>query len=98
VAGYAGGAQGKPAVGASDAITAAPWSDHDPYTDAALLDPWLGYKQLRDALRDVLRRPLTPRALRPVRDEVTAEVERLVEKLVAQAASTPRPTWRITFR
>jgi hypothetical protein len=63
VAGYAGGAQGKPAVGASDAITAAPWSDHDPYTDAALLDPWLGYKQLRDALRDVLRRPLTPRAL-----------------------------------
>ena len=86
MAGYAGGAQGKPAVGASDAITAAPWSDHDPYTDAALLDPWLGYKQLRDALRDVLRRPLTPRALRPVRDEVTAEAERLVEKLVAQGS------------
>ncbi len=73
-------------MGASDAITAAPWSDHDPYTDAALLDPWLGYKQLRDALRDVLRRPLTARALRPVRDEVTVEVERLVEKLVAQGS------------
>jgi cytochrome P450 len=51
-----------------------------------LLDPWLGYKQLRDALRDVLRRPLTPRAPRPVRDEVTAEAERLVEKLVAQGS------------
>jgi hypothetical protein len=33
----------------SDVIGAAPWSDHDPYTDEALLDPWPGYKQLRDA-------------------------------------------------
>ena len=37
-----------------------------------------------DALRDVLVRPLTPRALRPVRDEITAEAEAVVEKLVAQ--------------
>ena len=130
----------------SDVIGAAPWSDHDPYTDEALLDPWPGYKQLRDAgpavwlpkyemfaltrydsvrraledwesfpsrngvmmndrmnqvlrgntlcsdgaehdaLRDVLRRPLTPRALRPVRDEITAEAEHVVEKLVAQGS------------
>jgi len=28
---------------------AAVWSDYDPYTDAALLDPWPGYKKLRDA-------------------------------------------------
>jgi cytochrome P450 len=125
-------------------IGAVPWSDHDPYTDEALLDPWPGYKQLRDAgpavwlpkykmfaltrydsvrralqdwesfpsrngvmmndqmnrvlrgntlcsdgadhdaLRDVLVRPLTPRALRPVRDEITAEAESVVAKLVAQ--------------
>jgi len=138
------GAKATAAVAASDVIGAAPWSDHDPYTDEALLDPWPGYKQLRDtgpavwlpkyemfalarydsvrraledwesfpsrngvmmndrmnqvlrgntlcsdgaehdALRDVLRRPLTPRALRPVRDEITAEAEGLVEKLVAQ--------------
>jgi cytochrome P450 len=123
-------------------IRAVPWSDHDPYTDEALLDPWPGYKQLRDAgpavwlpkyemfaltrydsvrralqdwesfrshngvmmndqmnqvlrgntlcsdgadhdaLRNVLVRPLTPRALRPVRGEITAEAERVVEKLV----------------
>ena len=122
----------------------APWSHHDPYTDEALLDPWPGYKQLRDAgpavwlpkyemfaltryasvrraledwesfpssygvmmndrmnqvlrgntlcsdgadhdaLRDVLVRPLTPRALRPVRDEIRAEAEAVVEKLVGQ--------------
>jgi cytochrome P450 len=37
------------AVAASDVIGAAPWSDHDPYTDKALLDPWPGYRQLRDA-------------------------------------------------
>jgi cytochrome P450 len=133
-------------VAARAVIGAAPWSDHDPYTDAALLDPWPGYKQLRDAgpavwlpkyemfaltrydsvrraledwesfpsrngvmmndrmnqvlrgntlcsdgaehdaLRDVLRRPLTPRALRPVRDEITAEAEQLVEKLVARGS------------
>jgi cytochrome P450 len=33
----------------SEMITAAPRSDYDPYTDDALLDPWLGYKRLRDA-------------------------------------------------
>jgi cytochrome P450 len=27
----------------------APESDYDPYTDAALLDPWPGYRRLRDA-------------------------------------------------
>jgi cytochrome P450 len=127
-------------------IGAAPWSVHDPYTDEALLDPWPGYRQLRDAgpavwlakyemfaltrydsvrraledgdsfvsrngvmmndrmnqvlrgntlcsdgaehdaLRDVLGRPLTPRALRPVRDEITAEAEHVVERLVAQGS------------
>jgi cytochrome P450 len=36
-------------MGASDVIRVAPWSDHDPYTDEALLNPWPGYKQLRDA-------------------------------------------------
>ena len=36
-------------MGASDVIRAARWSDHDPYTDEALLNPWPGYKQLRDA-------------------------------------------------
>ena len=35
-----------------------------------------------DALRNVLVRPLTPRALRSVRQEITAEAERVVEKLV----------------
>jgi cytochrome P450 len=30
-------------------IRAVPWSDHDPYTDEALLDKWPGYGQLRDA-------------------------------------------------
>jgi len=37
-----------------------------------------------DALRDVLVRPLTPRALRPVRDEIRAEAEAVVEKLVGK--------------
>ena len=36
-------------MGRSKVIRAAPWSDHDPYTDEALLNPWPGYKQLRDA-------------------------------------------------
>jgi hypothetical protein len=36
-------------MGASDVIRVAPRSDHDPYTDEALLNPWPGYKQLRDA-------------------------------------------------
>ena len=131
-----------PLTGAGDVIGAAPWSDHDPYADAALLDPWPGYKKLRDAgpavwlpkygmfaltrydsvrralqdwesfpsrngvmmndrmnqvlrgntlcsdgahhdmLRDVLVRPLTPRALRAVRQEITAEAEDVVQKLV----------------
>jgi cytochrome P450 len=130
----------------SDVIGAAPWSDHDPYTDEALLDPWPGYKQLRDAgpavwlskydmfaltrydsvrralqdwesfpsrngvmmndqmnqvlrgntlcsdgadhdaLRDVLVRPLTPRALRPVRDEITAQAESVVAKQLNNAS------------
>jgi cytochrome P450 len=35
-----------------------------------------------DALRNVRVRPLTPRALRPVREEITAEAESVVEKLV----------------
>lgn len=44
------GAGGRGArMGTSDVIGAAPWSDHDPYTDEALLDQWLGYQQLRDA-------------------------------------------------
>ncbi len=123
---------------------AAVCSDYDPYTDGALLDPWPGYKKLRDAgpavwltkykllaltrydsvrralmdwesfssrngvmmndqmnqvlrgntlcsdgadhdaLRDVLVRPLTPRALRPVKEQITAEAETLVDKLAAQ--------------
>jgi cytochrome P450 len=135
-----------PAIGASDMIGAAPWSDHDPYADEALLHPWPGYQHLRDAgpavwlpryqmfaltrydsvrraledwesfpsrngvmmndrmnqvlrgntlcsdgpdhhaLRDVLRRPLTPRALRPVREEITAEAEGVAEKLVARGS------------
>jgi hypothetical protein len=49
VNGNGGRAQGKPGVGTRDLIGAALWSDHDPYTDEALLDPWPGYKQLRDA-------------------------------------------------
>ena len=127
----------------SETISATPWSDYDPYTDEALLDPWLGYKRLRDAgpavwltkyqmfaltryeavrralldwecfpsrngvmmndqmnqvlrgntlcsdgadhdaLRDVLVRPLTPRALRPLREEITAEAESVVVRCAA---------------
>ena len=140
------GRQGRrrPATGTSEVIGAAPWSDHDPYADAALLDPWPGYRKLRDGgpavwlpqyemfalsrydsvrralqdwesfpsrygvmmndrmnrvlrgntlcsdgahhdkLRDVLVRPLTPRALRAVRPEITAEAEDVVQKLVAR--------------
>src|SRR5258707_3873550 len=134
------------AAAASDVIGAAPWSDHDPYTDEALLDPWPGYKQLRDAgpavwlpkyemfaltrydsvrraledgdsfvsrngvmmndrmnqvlrgntlcsdgaehdaLRDVLGRPLTPRPLRAVRNEISAEAELVAERLVMQGS------------
>ena len=131
---------------ASEVISAAPSSDYDPYTDEALLSPWLGYKRLRDAgaavwltrykmfaltrydavrralldwecfgsrhgvmmndhmnrvlrgntlcsdgadhdaLRDVLRRPLTPRALRPLHDEISAQAESVAERLVANGA------------
>jgi cytochrome P450 len=39
-----------------------------------------------DALRDVLRRPLTPRALRPVREQITAEAEHVVDTLVARGS------------
>jgi cytochrome P450 len=130
-------------MGANEAISTAPWSGYDPYTDEALRDPWLGYKRLRDAgpavwltqyemfaltrydsvrrklldwetfpsrhgvmmndqmnvvlrsntlcsdgadhdaLRDVLVRPLTPGARRPLREEITAEAEGVAEKLVA---------------
>ncbi|HEV7419169.1 MAG TPA: hypothetical protein VGO30_04920 [Mycobacterium sp.] len=45
----AAGVEVSPRMGASDVIGAAPWSDHGPYTDEALLDPWSGYKQLHDA-------------------------------------------------
>jgi cytochrome P450 len=131
-------------MGASEISSATPWSDYDPYTNKALLDPWLGYKRLRDAgpavwlrkyqmfaltrygavrralldwecfpsrngvmmndqmnrmlrgntlcsdgadhdaLRDVLVRPLTPRALRPLREEISAEAEGIVQKLVVK--------------
>jgi cytochrome P450 len=137
---------GSSAIGASDVIGSAPWSDHDPYTDEALLDPWPGYQHLRDAgpavwlpkyemfaltryasvrraledwesfpsrngvmmndrmnqvlrgntlcsdgpdhhaLREVLRRPLTPRALRAVREEITAEAEGVVNKLITRGS------------
>src|SRR5271169_3076364 len=140
---------GGPCVGAVrkwDPIMASTQSDYDPYTDVALLDPWPGYKKLRDAgpavwlakyqmfaltrydsvrraltdwesfpsrngvmmndrmnqvlrgntlcsdgpdhhvLRDVLRRPLTPRALRSVREQITAEAESVVDKLVARGS------------
>jgi len=39
-----------------------------------------------DVLRDVLVRPLTPGALRPLRDEINAEADVLVEKLVSKGA------------
>lgn len=128
----------------SNVIDSAPWSDYDPYSDAALLDPWPGYRELRDAgpavwlpkyemfalaryesvrraledwetfpsgygvmmndemnqvlrgntlctdgpehsaLRDVLIRPLTPRALRDAREQITAEAESVVDRMVAQ--------------
>ena len=131
---------------ASEIVNAAPWSDYDPYADEALLDPWPGYKRLRDAgpavwltryemfaltrydsvrralqdwecfpsrygvmmndrmnqvlrgntlcsdgadhdaLRDVLVRPLTPRELRPLREQITSEAESVVEKLVTRGA------------
>jgi cytochrome P450 len=126
------------------ASSAVPCSDYDPYTDEALLNPWPGYKRLRDAgpavwlpkyrmfaltrydsvrralmewesfqsrhgvmmndqmnqvlrgntlcsdgadhdaLRNVLVRPLTPRALRSVRELITAEADKLVDALVAK--------------
>jgi cytochrome P450 len=125
-------------------FSAAAWSNYDPYTDAALLDPWPGYKELRDAgpavwltkyemfaltrydsvrraltdwesfpshdgvmmndqmndvlrgntlcsdgaqhdaLRKVLMRPLTPRALRPVKEQITREAETLADRLAAE--------------
>jgi cytochrome P450 len=145
-AGRDGGGAGLTPMGSSDVIGSAPWSDHDPYTDEALLDPWPGYRHLRDAgpavwlptyqmfaltrydsvrraledwesfpsrngvmmndrmnqvlrgntlcsdgaehdaLRDVLRRPLTPRALRPVREQIIAEAEHVVDTLVARGS------------
>ena len=134
----------RPGQTGGTASRATPWSDYDPYTDQALLNPWPGYKRLRDAgpavwlpkyrmfaltrydsvrraltewasfqshngvmmndemnqvlrgntlcsdgadhdaLRSVLVRPLTPRALRPVRELITAEAENLVDALVTK--------------
>jgi cytochrome P450 len=37
-----------------------------------------------DALRNVLMRPLTPRALRPAKEQITLEAETLAEKLTAE--------------
>ena len=129
----------------SSLIDSAPRSNHDPYSDDALLDPWSGYRELRNAgpavwlpeyemfalarydsvrralrglgdlsvalrrdderryergsarqhavqrrspttsaLRDVLIRPLMPRALRDAREQITAEAESVVDRLVAQ--------------
>jgi cytochrome P450 len=144
-------------MGASDVIRVAPRPDHDPYTDEALLNPWPGYKQLRDdgpavwlpkyemfaltrydsvrralhdwesfrsrngvmmndhmnqvlrgntlcsdgadhdALRNVLVRPLTPGALRPVREEITADAERVVEKLVTAVGRPADVRFRIAL-
>ena len=119
-------------------------SDYDPYADEALLDPWPGYKELRDAApavwltkygmfaltrygsvrqalldgesfpsrngvmmndhvnelyhaggvlcsdgaehdarRGVLGRPLTPQALRPIKEQISFEAETLADKLTA---------------
>jgi hypothetical protein len=87
-------AGGRPAIGTSDLIGTAPWSDHDPYTDESLLDPWPGYKQMHDAgpavwlpkyeMFALTRYDSVRRALRPVREEITAQAERVVQKLVAQ--------------
>lgn len=128
----------------SAGASAAPWSDHDPYTDEALLNPWSGYRQMRDAgpavwlpkyqmfaltrydavrqalddwesfpsghgvmmndrmnqilrgntlcsdgtehraLRSVLMRTLTPRALRGIRDDITTEADNVVRTLTEQ--------------
>jgi cytochrome P450 len=142
----------------SDVIGAAPWSDHDPYTDEALLDPWPGYKQLRDAgpavwlskydmfaltrydsvrraltdwesfpsrngimmndqmnqvlrgntlcsdgadhdaLRDVLVRPLTPGHCDQSERRSPRRPSAWWQNWSRTAPSTPRPTWRTTFR
>ncbi|WP_098957198.1 cytochrome P450 [Pseudonocardia sp. N23] len=123
-----------------------PESDFDPYTDEALLDPWPGYRQLReagptvwlskyemfamtrhssvrrvledwqtfssaygvmmndemnkvlrgntlcsdgeqhDAQRRVVIRPLRPLSLRALHDQITAEAEQLVDRLVAKGS------------
>ena len=128
---------------AQTVFSAAASSDYDPYSDAALLDPWPGYRKLRDAgpavwltkyemfaltrydmvrralmdweafpsrngvmmndrmnhvlrgntlcsdgaehdtLRNVLGRPLTPRALRPIKEQISFEAETLADKLTA---------------
>ena len=39
----------RPGQTGGTASRATPWSDYDPYTDQALLNPWPGYKRLRDA-------------------------------------------------
>jgi len=124
----------------------APESDYDPYADAALLDPWPGYRQLRDAgpavwlpqyemfaltrhssvrdalrdwetfssaygvmmneemnqvlrgntlcsdgtdhdaLRRVLIKPLRPRELSDLTEDITREAERVVDRVVAQGS------------
>ena len=124
----------------------APASDYDPYTDAALLNPWPGYRQLRDAgpavwlpqyemfaltrytsVRDALRdwetfssaygvmmneemnqvlrgntlcsdgaahdalrrvviRPLRPREVAELTEQITREADRVVDRVVGQGS------------
>lgn len=128
------------------ATTTGPRSDFDVYADSALLDPWPGYRELRDAgplvhldrydmfaatrydavshvlrtpevfpsgegvmmneemnqvlrgntlcsdgeahdaSRRVIARPLTPKALRPLHDEIRAEARGLVDRLTARGS------------
>lgn len=125
---------------------AAPRSEYDPYTDAALLDPWPGYRHLRDlgsavwlpqyemfaltrhssvtralrdwetfssasgvmmnedmnqvlrgntlcsdgadhdALRRVVIKPLRPRELATITEDITREAEQVVDRVVAQGS------------
>jgi hypothetical protein len=50
-----------------------------------------------DALRKVLVRPLTPKALQPHRDAINAQAEAVVDRLVEELPSTPFPSWRSIF-
>src|ERR1700754_3679580 len=95
VNGNGGRAQGKPGVGTRDLIGAAPWSDHDPYTDEALLDPWSGYKQLRDAGPAVCGCPGTRCSPSPATTRYG--VRRFGPRQVPDLASRPSPTLSIGF-